>query len=420
MRLLERKLTWGWLALGLVAIGGASTAAVAYRQATSELLHVRVGNGATETRMVLELDQPAMARVVVEDPKGVGQKHLSVVLSHARTSSDQSGRAVGLLRQWRSSPGADSAKLDLDFDRPSVVKRRFLLPPDDGVKVYRYVIDFGPADGAVTPNLEPSAGQTAPRAPQPDDAPSALATQKLNAAAARFAARNQVSSRKVIVIDAGHGGKDPGASGTEDREKDVSLAAARALRDRLMATGRYQVVLTRTDDTFIPLEQRVQIARRENADLFISLHADSIQDPNLHGATVYTLSDKGVDRVARKVISHSDWFINVDLPGRDPSVNRILLDLTQRETTNQSSGFANILLDRLSGRVDLLRRSHRDANYMVLLAPDVPAVLLEMGFISNPLDEQRLSSPEARKKLADAVAESIDAYFSRQTRIALR
>ena len=124
--------------------------------------------------------------------------------------------------------------------------------------------------------------------------------------------------------------------------------------------------------------------------------------------------------MARKVISHSDWFINVDLPGRDPSVNRILLDLTQRETTNQSSGFANILLDRLNGRVDLLRRSHRDANYMVLLAPDVPAVLLEMGFISNPLDEQRLSSPEARKKLADAVAESIDAYFSRQTRIALR
>lgn len=420
MRLLERKLTWGWLALGLVAIGGASTAAVAYRQAASELLHVRVGNGATETRMVLELDQPAMARVVVDDPKGAGQKHLSVVLSHARMSTDQSGRAVGLLHQWRSSPGADSAKLDLDFDRPSVVKRRFLLPPDDGVKVYRYVIDFGPADGAATPNLEPSAGQTVPRAPQPDDAPSALATQKLNAAAARFAARNQVSSRKVIVIDAGHGGKDPGASGAEDREKDVSLAAARALRDRLMATGRYQVVMTRTDDTFIPLEQRVQIARRENADLFISLHADSIQDPNLHGATVYTLSDKGVDRVARKVISHSDWFINVDLPGRDPSVNRILLDLTQRETTNQSSGFANILLDRLNGRVDLLRRSHRDANYMVLLAPDVPAVLLEMGFISNPLDEQRLSSPEARKKLADAVAESIDAYFSRQTRIALR
>ncbi len=420
MRLLERKLTWGWLALGLVAIGGASTAAVAYRQAASELLHVRVGNGATETRMVLELDQPAMARVVVDDPKGAGQKHLSVVLSHARMSTDQSGRAVGLLHQWRSSPGADSAKLDLDFDRPSVVKRRFLLPPDDGVKVYRYVIDFGPADGAVTPNLEPSAGQNFPRAPQPDDAPSALATQKLNAAAARFAARNQVSSRKVIVIDAGHGGKDPGASGAEDREKDVSLAAARALRDRLMATGRYQVVMTRTDDTFIPLEQRVQIARRENADLFISLHADSIQDPNLHGATVYTLSDKGVDRVARKVISHSDWFINVDLPGRDPSVNRILLDLTQRETTNQSSGFANILLDRLNGRVDLLRRSHRDANYMVLLAPDVPAVLLEMGFISNPLDEQRLSSPDARKKMADAVAESIDAYFSRQTRIALR
>jgi len=128
-----------------------------------------------------------------------------------------------------------------------------------------------------------------------------------------------------------------------------------------------------------------------------------------------------MDRVARKVFAgNGDWFINVDQPTRDVSVNRILLDLTQRETTNQSTKFANVLLDRMSGRVDLLRRSHRDANFMVLLAPDVPAVLLEMGFITNPVDQERLSSPDQRKVLASAITEAIDNYFTHVSRLAAR
>ena len=404
-----------WAAAALIATAGAAAAAVVYTQAASALLRVRVGNGAGESRLVMELDQPSTARF---DSEGAPSRRLSLTLSHARPQTEAQGDAQGLLRHWKTASAADSAEVTLDFDRPVVVKRRFLLPPDDGIKVYRYVIDFGLADGAATdpvPGAEPGAAPVAPLAKTPH-AP----TKADKAALAAFAERNKPVQRKVIVIDAGHGGKDPGASGGDSREKDVTLAAAKALRERLIATGRYQVIMTRADDVFIPLEQRVQIARRENADLFISLHADSIPDSSLHGATVYTLSEKGVDRAARKVMTRSDWFADVDLPGHDPAVNRILLDLTQRETTNQSTGFANLLLDRLGGRVDLLRRSHRDANYVVLLAPDVPAVLLEMGFISNPLDEKRLTSPDARADLVDGVAEAIDAYFTRQTRIALR
>jgi N-acetylmuramoyl-L-alanine amidase len=405
--------------MSLVVTAGAAAATVAYTRSASTLLRVRVGNGAGESRLVMELDQPSDA-----DITGGGEspsRQIIVQLAHARPATEGETGASGLIRRWKTEAATDAARVSLDFDRPAVVKRRFLLPPDDGVKVYRYVVDFGPADAVAS--RSPFQGQGASQAQaETRSSPERTARneERSKAALAAFLERNRPAQRKVIVIDAGHGGKDPGAAGADSREKDVNLAAAKALRERLLSTGRYTVVMTRSDDTFIPLEQRVQIARRENADLFISLHADSLPDSSLHGATVYTLSEKGVDRAARKVMTKSDWFSDVDLPGRDPAVNRILLDLTQRETTNQSTGFANLLIDRMSGRVDLLRRSHRDANYVVLLAPDVPAVLLEMGFITNSLDEGRLNSAEARRALADSVADAIDAYFTRQTRIALK
>jgi N-acetylmuramoyl-L-alanine amidase len=237
--------------------------------------------------------------------------------------------------------------------------------------------------------------------------------------AQRVADKILVNTRKVVVIDAGHGGKDPGASGGRAHEKDLTLAAARALKKRLERDGRYRVVLTRSGDSFVPLGQRVQIARRANADLFISLHADAGLDPETRGATVYTLSDQGSDRAARKLISN-DWFMNVSLPGRDKAVNRILLDLTQRATKNQSSAFAETLVDNIGSQTVLLRRSHRDAGFVVLLAPDVPAVLLEMGFVTNPDDEHTLADNGKRSRLMNAVGDAIDTYFVGQTRLASR
>jgi len=178
--------------------------------------------------------------------------------------------------------------------------------------------------------------------------------------------------------------------------------------------------MTRDSDTYVPLETRVQIARHADADLFISLHSDSGPDATMRGATVYTLSDKGSDKVTRNVMAENDWFINVNMPGRDRSVNQILLDLTQRATRNRSAAFAENLLDHIGGGVQLVRRSHRDAGFVVLLAPDVPAVLLEMGFITNLDDEHLLNDPAKRGRFMGAVAKSIDDYFSEQTRIAAR
>jgi N-acetylmuramoyl-L-alanine amidase len=223
--------------------------------------------------------------------------------------------------------------------------------------------------------------------------------------------------RKVIVIDAGHGGHDPGAQGDEASEKDITLAAALSLRARLERTGRYKVVMTRSTDVFVPLDDRVRIARHAGADLFIALHADSAgADSGPHGASVYTLSDHGETRVG-EVLGRDEWFTHAGARN-DPGVGGILLDLTQRSTKNRSAIFAGLLVDRLSDRIELLPRSHRDAGYFVLLAPDVPAVLLEMGFISNPDDQARLADPVQRRDLMDTVAQAIDAYFDSQTELA--
>ena len=224
--------------------------------------------------------------------------------------------------------------------------------------------------------------------------------------------------RKVIVVDAGHGGHDPGARSLVRNEKDITLATALALKTRLEMSGRYRVVLTRDSDVFVPLEERVRIARRAGADLFISLHADSAgSDPTPHGASVYTLSDHGQTRV-HNVLGANEWFTHAGKGRADPGVGQILLDLTQRSTRNRSAEFASALIDHISDKVDLLPRSQRDAGYFVLLAPDVPAVLLEMGFITNPSDELRLTDPDQRARLVSGIAAAIDSYFDPQLRLA--
>ncbi|HEY1880739.1 MAG TPA: N-acetylmuramoyl-L-alanine amidase [Caulobacteraceae bacterium] len=226
-----------------------------------------------------------------------------------------------------------------------------------------------------------------------------------------------LASRKVIVIDAGHGGHDPGAQSAGENEKDITLAAALHLRHRLLRDGQYRVVMTRSSDVFVPLETRVSIARQAGADLFIALHADSAGDNDAtHGASVYTLSGHGETRV-KEVLTGHEWFAKA-APRNDPAVKGILLDLTQRSTLNRSNEFAQLLVDRLSEKIDVLPKSHRDAGYFVLLAPDVPAVLLEMGFITSPLDQARLTSPARRNALMDMVGDAIDEYFRGEMRVA--
>jgi len=392
----------------LAAVGAASAAVVAQHTPQAGVLKVRLGGDQTQTRVVIELDHAASGKLLSQDKPG-----RQVVLALPRVDvagGEMNGPGAGLIKAWTIDEAAGAARIRLDLGRDAVVKRRFLLPPGDGLNVYRYVIDVAP-NGAPNGTADRLAG------PVPAGKPS---IKPVSYAPADLPPPDP-NAKKIVVIDAGHGGKDPGAHGAEQHEKDLTLAAAHDLRNRLVRTGRYKVVMTRDTDVFVPLEQRVQIARRANADLFISLHADSGgSDPSIRGATVYTLSEKGTDRVAHGVFDKSDWFMNLALPGQDAATKRILLDLTQRETKNRSSVFAELLLGKIGDKVELLRHSHRDAGFMVLLAPEVPAVLLEMGFISNPDDEQVLADPARRAAFMGAAADAIDAYFAQEARYAMR
>jgi len=404
---------------GATALAGvAAVAAVSHGQTSAGVLKVRLGGDSHQTRIVVELDKPTRGTLITDarPVKGDTARQVVLALAHVDVAGDMQGAGAGLVKSWSVNESGGAAQVRLSLTQAAVVRRRFLLPPGDGVTVYRYVIDV---------STDPPQTSATVQAPMPTKPP--VLTQALVNPAkaapklirARIVAPQPAAepALKVVVIDAGHGGKDPGAAGENAHEKDITLAAARTLRDELVETGRYKVVLTRDTDEYIPLETRVRIARRANADLFISLHADSGSDANVRGATVYTLSEKGADRADRQVFEKANW-INVDLPGPDEQVNRILLDLTQRQTRNRSSIFAETLLDHLADKTELLRRSHRDAGFMVLLAPDVPAVLMEMGFITNPDDEHELTNGPDRRRLMDGVASAIDAYFAHDSKLA--
>ena len=348
-----------------------------------EVLRVRLGGDAEHTRVVLDLDRTSRGEVVQAGDDG------RVVVSLAGVSPNRglNGAGTGLVRGWRVTGAGAASRVELDLATSAEIERRFLLPPGDGIAHFRYVIDLKATGRA--PTVRPA--RTPPSTRRSPDRP---------------------AGRPLIFIDAGHGGRDPGAAGTESRESAVTLAAALDLKQALERTGRYRVRLTRESDTYVALYRRVAIARQADADLFISLHADAGSDPATRGASVYTLSEQGAGRAVREFTRSENWHRSLNLPGRDPSVDRILLDMTQRATQNRSAQLARTLLGELEGADHpMLRRSHRDAGLAVLLAPDVPAVLLEMGFITNPEDERLLNDSRARRRLMRAVADGIDRYF---------
>lgn len=231
------------------------------------------------------------------------------------------------------------------------------------------------------------------------------------------------AGRPLVVIDAGHGGHDPGAINGETgkREKDVTLAIARAIRDQLVKGGRVRVALTREDDRFLVLQERYGIARKLNADLFISVHADSAENDQAQGATVYTLSETASDREAARLAARenkADILNGVNLGGQSGDVSSILIDLTQRESMNVSANFARLLRREASPYVPFRNAYHRFASLMVLKAPDTPSVLFETGYLSNVKDAAFLSSREGQAAIARGVARAIEVHFARK--LALR
>jgi len=224
--------------------------------------------------------------------------------------------------------------------------------------------------------------------------------------------------RPVVIVDPGHGGHDPGTISPHGvHEKDVTLLAGRELKRQLEASGRYRAHLTRDTDTFLSLGERVTRARTLNGELFISLHADAIHKPDIRGASVYTLSEVASDSAAAALAAKEnrvDLLAGVNLSTQSREVSRILIDLMQRETKNRSAVFASGLLPELSRYTPLLSTSHRFAGFTVLTAPDVPSVLLEMGYLSNLQDERLLRSPAHRSRIAHAVVRAVGRYFAQK------
>ncbi len=221
--------------------------------------------------------------------------------------------------------------------------------------------------------------------------------------------------KKIIVIDPGHGGADPGASSpAKTREKDVVLAYGLALRDTLENTGNYEVVMTRSQDTFVPLDGRVKIARDHKADLFIAIHADTVQGQEARGTTVYTVSDKATDAEAEALAqkeNRADIIAGIDLGTANKQVADILINLAQRESKNQAMYFAKKSVVELQQVTEMTGKPIRSAAFVVLKAPDVPSVLVELGYLSSQHDEKLLLSPEWRARMAQAMTNAIDAYF---------
>lgn len=358
-----------FLAAGALAL----PAAQAFAEGAAVLRAVSLEARGQRTRLALDLSRAVSPRTFFLD----GPARFVIDLPDTRLAlgpRSGEGPGAGIVSRYRYAPRPDGARLVLDLAGPAALERQDVLARrNPGLLIE-------------------------------------LSGAPIESPAAAPAARG--SRRKVIVIDAGHGGHDPGAIGvTGVREKDVVLDTALNLRQALEARGRYRVELTRDSDIFIPLDDRVRIARDHEADLFLSLHADANQNDSAVGASVYTLSERGGQR-ARGMMDAQNWQIDLGDAPRAGLVGQILTDLTQRETSNRSVAYAEVLINQLEGVTPLLRNTHRNAGLFVLLAPDVPAALLEMGFLTNAGDERRLADQRARARMADAVANSIDHYFA--------
>jgi N-acetylmuramoyl-L-alanine amidase len=229
--------------------------------------------------------------------------------------------------------------------------------------------------------------------------------------------RHVMRKPRVVMLDPGHGGIDPGAIGVNGtHEKAIALATAKEAAKMLEATGRFRVLLTRDDDHYIPLADRVEMAQNAEAELFMSIHADANHDHSVHGASVYTLSEHASDEEAADLAARenrSDKVAGIDLSRHEPIVSEILFDLARRQTNNMSLRFADAIVGELGRQVTLMVHTHRSAGFVVLKAPDIPSALVELGCLSNAQEERELRLVNYQHKLAVSLAYSISDYFDR-------
>jgi N-acetylmuramoyl-L-alanine amidase len=370
------------------------------------VIDARIGEHKDSTRFVVELSDPVTVRMfTLSNPNRV-VLDMPEVLWRLQNAAQPSGK--GVVKSYRYGlfrPG--DARFVIDLNSPVRAAEPMILPPSGG-HGYRVVLDLYPTTQA---EFDRSAGWPEDMRNREKEAETVASIAPPKGAAPAPAARG----KKVIVIDAGHGGIDSGTVGVDgSMEKDLVLNEAERLGKLLEKRG-YTVHLTRDTDIYIPLRERVNIARGYDADLFISLHADSNPDPAVQGMSVYTLSESGSDKEAAalaKKENQSDIIAGVDLSGDNSPVASILIDLAQRETMNRSSRFAGNIVGLLARATDILpREPHRSAAFVVLKAPDVPAVLIELGYLSNLHDCKQMGTDVWRNRVAGAIADAVDRQF---------
>ncbi|MGX9393116.1 N-acetylmuramoyl-L-alanine amidase [Nitrobacteraceae bacterium UC4446_H13] len=369
---------------------------------------VRVAGDSKQTRFVLDLDRKIDLRAFVLGNPDRVVVDIPQVTFKLPDHVGQNGR--GLIKAFRYGlvmPGG--SRLVFDLSGPAKIEKAYVLDAANG-QPPRLIVELAATDRAAF--VKSLAKDTAPE-PSPSTPPATVTADAGEGA-------ERVDTRPVVVIDPGHGGIDNGTQAASgETEKAIVLAFGLALRDRIAESGKYRVVLTRDDDTFIPLGDRVKIARAQNAALFVSIHADALprREGDAQGATIYTLSDKASDAEAERLAeleNKADAIGGVNLTEEPTEVADILIDLAQRETRTFSSRFAHTLMSEMKTTVRMHKHPLKSAGFKVLKAPDVPSALIELGYVSNKDDLKLLTSESWRSRSVVAVAQAIDSFLAKR------
>jgi N-acetylmuramoyl-L-alanine amidase len=371
---------------------------------------VRLAGDAKQTRFVLDLDKSVPFRAFpLADPYRV-VVDIPQVNFQLPAGAGTEGR--GLIKAFRYGlvmPGG--SRLVFDLTGPARIANASMLDAANGQPT-RLVLELEEVDR--TDFVQSLAVESRP------ELKPAIAEPVVTAEAVAALKPAPVADlRPVIVIDPGHGGIDNGTQAGSESEKKLVLDFGLALRDRIEKSGKYRVVMTRTDDTFIPLADRVKIARNASAALFVSIHADALprREGDAQGATIYTLSDRASDAEAERLAeaeNKADAIGGVNLTEEPTDVADILIDLAQRETRNFSNRFARLLMGDMKSIVRMHKHPLKSAGFKVLKAPDVPSVLIELGYVSNKGDLENLVSENWRSRTVGSMAHAIDSFFAKR------
>jgi N-acetylmuramoyl-L-alanine amidase len=372
---------------------------------------VRLAGDSKQTRFVLDLDRTIEFRAfALADPYRV-VLDLPQVSFQLAAGVGTAGR--GLVKAFRYGlvmPGG--SRIVFDLTGPAKIAHSYVLDAANG-QPPRLVLELEEVDR--TAFVQSLAVES-----RPDLRPAiAVATGTAVPAAAAAPKSATPDSRPVVVIDPGHGGIDNGTQAGGESEKSLVLGFGLALRDRIEKSGKYRVVMTRADDTFVPLADRVRIARNQSAALFVSIHADALprHEGDAQGATIYTLSDRASDAEAERLAeaeNKADAIGGVNLTEEPTEVADILIDLAQRETRTFSNRFARLLMGEMKNTARMHKHPLKSAGFRVLKAPDVPSVLIELGYVSNKDDLEHLVSESWRSRTVGSMAQAIDAFFAKR------